>query len=505
MKPENATEYVKAQGVGEVPICDMESDANLLYGVDGRVFCEVETNIWANRNRREGVAYLGTGRHGGGIVLRPLFVEIDGEWFNATTGKPTPFVFPDWYERDVSTEDSMADGDLRQCERPLAELNWRQRCEGLVVFSESLCWSCHLKDVYRHVCEAAVKVFRCSEAHIHLMALDGSQFVKYANSTNEPPTYQWEGSRSSSLGRMQRMIDQHKPIVMDYEHPHFEDISPTSFLKLGYKSSVAIPLLANDEVVGMLTIVYRVQTEWSDEDLSYLLLVGRTVGTSVKRIQDTKKAEELSILDERRDLSTEIHDNVSSLIGALSVTAGAALASFEEGDMAATKADLDRLEKTAGMTMRAMRDEMFSLRIPLEDTDGFINGVEDALTLFEENWKIKTELDASQVTDSLVVPLHVSMQLTRILNECLSNTLKHANASCVKVRIADSTSSLSMVVEDDGIGFDVNVARPEKFGLKIMQERAAIAGGKIVVMSDKEEGGTVVRIDVEKKNKRFLE
>lgn len=75
------------RGIGEVPVCDMESMPLALHGVDGRRYAEVEGNVWMAPDRDD-VAYVGTSRHGGHMTLRPLFVKVDGAWVNTMTGRP---------------------------------------------------------------------------------------------------------------------------------------------------------------------------------------------------------------------------------------------------------------------------------------------------------------------------------------------------------------------------------------------------------------------------------
>lgn len=81
-------------GEREVRICDMDAPRHHLLDEAGGRYEEVETNIWGlvlpPGERR--ILYLGTGRHGGGIILRALYVRTDeGEWLNATTGDPASF------------------------------------------------------------------------------------------------------------------------------------------------------------------------------------------------------------------------------------------------------------------------------------------------------------------------------------------------------------------------------------------------------------------------------
>lgn len=515
----------------EVPVCGMKEGGPLLCAVDGRVFCEVATNLWANRDVDEGVIYLGTNRHGGGIVLRALFARTsDGDasdasedraslssasvaspafssaaspasasaapWVNVSTGKTAPDDLAKQFDAHVRTVHAR----MRSQEptRVLADVSWKSRCACLVEISEAFAWSSQLRDVYQRVCDTVARVLKCNQAHLHLISTDGTRFVKCAYHVDGLSSPQWDGYRLSTIGRMQWMMESRNPIVMDYEHPHLEDVIPESALKSGIMGAVSIPLQAGERVVGMLSAVYRIKTTWSEEDCAFLILIGRTIGALVQRLYDTKKAGELEVLNERKMLSTEIHENVSSLLGALSVNAAAAVAAFDEGNVELARADLDRLELTAGETMRILRDEMFSLRVSLEKTDGLVTGVEESLSLFERNWGIATELEIQGQTP-VVVPMYVSLQLTRILNECLSNTLRHAHASSVRVRIQNDSSLLSMRVEDNGVGFDVDAVGSDHFGLKIIRERVAAAGGSVAILSNG--NGTAVCVEVVKRRR----
>lgn len=75
--------------IAPVAVIDMDRARNVLVGEDGRRYREAESNTWVAVDDPS-VVYLGTGRHGGGIVLRALYVRSGGEWVNATTGKPAP-------------------------------------------------------------------------------------------------------------------------------------------------------------------------------------------------------------------------------------------------------------------------------------------------------------------------------------------------------------------------------------------------------------------------------
>lgn len=373
-------------------------------------------------------------------------------------------------------------------------LHWRYRCEGLTRICEATAWSAEPGLAYQRMIDAVADVLHCAQAHLHLITVGGDRFVKLAYHASEQQQAFHESVLLATTGRTQWMMRTHNPIVMDYEHPNCEDEIPPEAFESGLKSAVSIPLLAGDELLGMCSIVYETSVEWGEDGLAYLLQIGRVLGVAIQRMQITKKAGELQVLDERKRLSSEIHDNISQLVGSLSLSVAAILASYEAGDEDAVRADLERLEALSSKVMHMLRDEMLSLRIPLEHTDGFITGVEDCLAHFEANWGIPVDFHMKASNKPLIISLQTSLQLTRILNECLSNTLRHAEATRIVVTVEKSTRFLTMTVEDNGRGFDPSAVPSERLGLKIMHERAAVVDGKLTIISGL--NGTTVCIDI---------
>ena len=84
-------EYCERRGITEVPVVGMDDMPLVLHGTDGKSYMEVDGNVWMALGDSHEVAYVGTSRHGGHMVLRPLFVKLDGVWRNSTTGRETDF------------------------------------------------------------------------------------------------------------------------------------------------------------------------------------------------------------------------------------------------------------------------------------------------------------------------------------------------------------------------------------------------------------------------------
>jgi signal transduction histidine kinase len=86
-----------------------------------------------------------------------------------------------------------------------------------------------------------------------------------------------------------------------------------------------------------------------------------------------------------------------------------------------------------------------------------------------------------------------------VLQEAVTNILKHANASKIEVTIGQTSLGLRLVVRDDGIGFNVGEARRkssmgESFGLLGMQERLGLLGGTLTIRSDPSHGTEIEAI-----------
>ncbi|MDY0407829.1 sensor histidine kinase [Paracerasibacillus soli] len=94
------------------------------------------------------------------------------------------------------------------------------------------------------------------------------------------------------------------------------------------------------------------------------------------------------------------------------------------------------------------------------------------------------------IEDDLILSEVVEDHIFRIVQESLSNTLRHANATDVKIEISQRNQELFVHIRDNGIGFDINRDKNKKasYGLKTMQERSQELGGTFTIRSNKDEG-----------------
>jgi len=291
---------------------------------------------------------------------------------------------------------------------------------------------------------------------------------------------------------MVQMLTTHQPIIMDFLYPDPSDEMPDSPI---FRSGVSVPLLAGDDMLGMFTILYDKHYHWTEQEVDYLLDIGRLFGIAVQHAQIARKTADLEILLERKRLSGELHDNLSQLIGSLNMNAEAAILSWEEDDRDRLQRDLKRIRHTGQETAQVLREEMLSLRTPTNETEGLIPGIRESIQRFEQQWGVETELQLEDDMETIVVSTQMELQFIRILHESLSNILRHATASHVSVLLQGNQNRLRMQIHDNGRGFDPESVSNERLGLRIMRERAESLGGTLTVESG-DGTGTTVRVEV---------
>ncbi len=72
-------------------IRNLDRENFTMLGEDGRLYREVDTNLWMAEDEMPArLAYLSVGRHGGSIMLEPLFLCVGDKWYNVSTGREAP-------------------------------------------------------------------------------------------------------------------------------------------------------------------------------------------------------------------------------------------------------------------------------------------------------------------------------------------------------------------------------------------------------------------------------
>lgn len=389
--------------------------------------------------------------------------------------------------------------DDRSCCSPERTVDlgpWRQRYERLLHVleeSENLPFE---KNRYEYWAEQLLELLQCDVAGIRLLTVTGCSFVRCALSTqpSSPPQELFTDTLSATTGRIPFLMEEQKPILMDFLNPHDDDLKAEALTLNGCLSGVTIPIVHNAEMLGIFTASYKCPPWWDDDDIEFLAEVGRLLGAVVKRENAKAKEVEIKVLEEGRKLCSEIHDNLAQAITIAKLEAEKAAMSLEDGDMRALAADLKRVESACENASDLVRNELLALRAAFSSSEGLVQEARTILKNFEAMWGIDAELKLGDIPEDLTISKQTKVQLLRILSEALSNVYRHAGASAVSVSIDGDESFLHMTVTDNGRGFCPAGVGSDRLGIKIMRERVEAMGGKLVVHSVEGEGTTVCTV-----------
>ncbi|MBO4353014.1 MAG: GAF domain-containing protein [Eggerthellaceae bacterium] len=368
------------------------------------------------------------------------------------------------------------------------------RYETLYAFCQAMEWAADTETVYQRIVDASIEYLECDSAHLHLLDIDGQTFVKHAFYIDSTLADLVNRPIAMNVGRMAKLFKTGDLIIMeDYANPHVEDEIPPAALEMGYRSAISIPLNSSSGVLGMLTVVYRRELPWAEDDHEFLLEIGRVLGMLVQRVQMSKKDVDLQVLRDRKQLSSEIHDNVSQMASAVAIRADIAQACLEDGDYEGLSNELEYVADQARQLTKVLREEMLSLRTPIEGPGNVEENLRSMFARFKKQWGIPVRLE-SHCDTPVYVSEYVHLQLSRIVNECLQNVLRHAQANAVSATLDRKNGNVFISIRDDGVGFDVGAVATERLGIRIMRERAKSAGGKVAVVSGSQ--GTTVFIEM---------
>ncbi|UOQ95221.1 sensor histidine kinase [Halobacillus shinanisalinarum] len=202
-----------------------------------------------------------------------------------------------------------------------------------------------------------------------------------------------------------------------------------------------------------------------------------------ERAEEREKSLQEVVVQERNRLARELHDSVSQQLFAASMM----MSAINEGEKAEQKPSnkqLAMVEKMIHQSQLEMRALLLHLRpVALKDKS-LQEGCEELLHELTQKVPMKIEW----TVESLKLEKGIEDQLFRILQEAVSNTLRHAKAEALTVMLIERDDHVILRMVDDGIGFDVEEAKTSSYGLQNMQERAFEVGGTLKIVSLKNQG-----------------
>ena len=263
--------------------------------------------------------------------------------------------------------------------------------------------------------------------------------------------------------------------------------------RLSARTGMWVPLLARDKAIGVLEIHdkegpdarfnhddFRLAETFAARAAVAVELSQRVARDTVRRVVGAQESE-------RKRLARELHDETGQALTSILLGLKPLEVSMADDQSRAALAELREHVVAALQDVRRLAVE---LRPAVLDDFGLVPALERLTDAFAEQTNIRVDFHSALGDTRL--PNEVETALYRVVQESLTNIVKHANAQRVSVSIARRPSGAAAVVEDDGKGFDQRTLREDGLGLLGMRERLGLIDGRLEIESRPGAGTTVV-------------
>jgi signal transduction histidine kinase len=262
---------------------------------------------------------------------------------------------------------------------------------------------------------------------------------------------------------------------------------------LGITTALYVPLIVHGEAIGVVAAHDKLGDDghFDDDDLrlseSLAARAAIAVDLSERVTRDgMRKVVEAQEL-ERKRLARELHDETGQAL--TSILLG--LKSLEQAlDSDEGREGVASLRDLVVSTLQDVRRLAVELRPSALDDFGLAPALERLVDTYGRQAAVPVHLESRLGDERL--PAEVETTLYRMVQEALTNVAKHADATSISILLTRTASSVRLVVEDDGAGFEPGGARGGGLGLPGMRERVALVDGRLRIESAHGKGTTLV-------------
>jgi two-component system nitrate/nitrite sensor histidine kinase NarX len=252
------------------------------------------------------------------------------------------------------------------------------------------------------------------------------------------------------------------------------------------------PIKYKQQQFGVMMIEFPPQRRLEPWQERLLETVASHIALALNVSQQASEKRRLALLEERSVIARELHDSIAQSLSYLKIQVSRLDKALHEGQ---GKSELllmtAVLHSALNGTYRQLRELLTTFRLRINEAD-----LEAALksTVNEFAERSGIAITYRNRIGNCRPSANAEIHLIQIVREALSNVARHADATCVSVSLCcDQQGMAELIVEDDGVGIDLQSDMMQHYGLPIMKERAERLGGDLTI-SEPEKGGTRIAL-----------
>jgi signal transduction histidine kinase len=261
----------------------------------------------------------------------------------------------------------------------------------------------------------------------------------------------------------------------------------------GVRTGLWVPLVVRSETIGVIAVHDKQSSDarFTDNDLRLAETFASRAAVAVDLSQRIARDALRRIVDaqelERRRLARELHDETGQALSSILL----GLKALEEKvDTEDALAAVSNVRELVVATLRDVRRLAIELRPKVLDDFGLGPALDRLTETFGSQTGIGIRFESVLGDERL--PAEVETSLFRIVQESLTNIVKHARARNISIVVARKPGAVVAVIEDDGQGFDPAAVREGGFGLEGMRERVGLLDGRLQIESVEGSGTTLI-------------
>ncbi|MBN1877593.1 MAG: GAF domain-containing sensor histidine kinase [Anaerolineae bacterium] len=343
------------------------------------------------------------------------------------------------------------------------------------------------EDLYRHLKIEQV-LQSLVDVAVNILNVDKSVLFVLEEHTQHLKPRAARGFRETTLAQMDfplhnTLIGQAvltgKPVAIEDTHDH-TDLNRAIIEAENIHACLHIPIVLEERVFGVFNVNYTVPHHFTNDDLRLFTALAQRTARAIKNAYLYEQAQQAATLEERQRLARELHDAVTQTLFSASIIADVLprlwAINQEEG--------VRRLTELRELTRGAMA-EMRTLLLELRPTALADTPLSDLLYQLSDAIRGRARLPVHITADEVCeLPQDVKVAFYRIAQEALNNIAKHAAASYARIELhTNPHGTITLNIQDDGKGFNLNQNLPDHLGLYIMRERAESVGARLTIES----------------------
>jgi PAS domain S-box-containing protein len=262
-------------------------------------------------------------------------------------------------------------------------------------------------------------------------------------------------------------------------------------LGLGVKTILIIPLISGGQVNGRLTFRFTEERDFHPEELEIARALATQASLAIQLTRLAKTARQSAVLEERSRLAGDIHDSLGQFFTAISMQLGVAKEVIKPGaDNGLTY--LERASELAQHGLAEARRSAFSLQPTVTEESGLIEALQKMVERSNIPGSVRCNFSSHGVPEESLPP-SAQQELLRIAQEAISNAVRHAKPTVIRVDVRWEPPNVVLEVTDNGSGIaDPQLASRGGFGLSNMRARAEKLGAQFDVRTAASRGTSIV-------------